>query len=94
MPSATTKPVSVTYVPLNSPSDLGDALNTALSIGYRGKLEAYTDPTTGNAVWRLELNGPGNPTPVNAGLGDVLIWDETSLASMSQTVFADKYTTT
>lgn len=91
MPSATTNPISVTYVLLNTPSDMGNALDTALTIGYRGKVEAYTDEA-GTEVWHIELNGPGNSTPVGAGLTDVLIWDGARLESMSQTEFATKYT--
>lgn len=93
VPSATTKPVTVTYVLLNTPADMGNALNTALGIGYRGKVEAYQDGANGNK-WHIELNGPGNPTPVGAGLGDVLIWDPPRLASMSQTDFTVKFTPT
>lgn len=90
VPSATTKPVTVTYVQLNTPSDMGNALDTALTIGYQGTLAAYKDQA-GNPVWHIELRGPGNPTGVNAGLGDVLIWDGATLNSMSQTVFTTKY---
>lgn len=91
MPSATTKPQTVTYFALNTPGDLGEALNTALAIGYRGKVEAYPDGN-GNAVWHIELNGPGNPSPVVAGLGDVFTWDGLRLESMAQDAFSAKYT--
>lgn len=93
MPSATTKPVNVTYIPLDTPADMGNALSLALGIGYRGTIEAYADSAS-NEVWHIQLIGPGNPLPVNAALGDVLIWDATSLTSMTQAVFLTKYTST
>lgn len=91
MPTATTKPTTVSFWKLTTPEEMGTALSKVLAFGYRGAIQAFKDDK-GTDVWRLELNGPGNPVPVVAGLGDVLIKDGASLTTMSQQAFTDKYT--
>jgi hypothetical protein len=91
MPNATTKSISVTYFPLDTPADMGNALSAALTVGYRGSISASTD-AQGTANWMIELNGPGNPDPVQAPLGNVLVWDNTYLKTMTQAQFTAGYT--
>lgn len=91
MPNATTKSVTVTYLPLNTPADMGNALNAALTVGYRGSVSASKD-AQGTENWLIELNGPGNPDPVQAPLGNVLVWDGTYLKAMTQAQFTAGYT--
>lgn len=91
MPNATTNSITVTYLPLDTPASLGDALAAALTIDYRGSISASKN-AQGVATWLIELNGPGNPDPVQAPLGDVLVWDGTYLKAMTPAQFAAGYT--
>lgn len=91
MPNATTKPVTITYLPLDTPADMGNALSAALTIGYRGTISASLD-AQGTATWLIELNGPGNPEPVQAPLGNVLVWDATYVKTMTAAQFTAGYT--
>lgn len=91
MPTAVANSVSVDYRSLDTPLAWGDAQNWALGFGYRSTVEVYTDES-GNPVWHIELNGPGNLLPVSAGLTDVLVWDEVSMNALTQDAFAARYT--
>ena len=94
--SATPNPVEVTCIPLGTPADLGNALNAALSFGYRGTVSVHLNGME-QPVWLVELNGPGNvdqlgrEVPVHATLGDVFVWDQTKLDAMTQEAFDVKY---
>ena len=92
MPQATSKPEQITFFPLSSPIDLGNALNASLGIGYRGTISAFKN-LDGTDVWSVELNGPGNPQPVYASLNYVFIWHGTPgfLESLTGPRFLELY---
>ncbi len=91
MPQAEIKPATVDYDPLETAAQMGAALGYALGRGYRGSVQGYTD-SMGVLVLRIEVNGPGNPQPVTAAAGDVLVWDGSRYEAMNATEFLARAT--
>ena len=92
MPEATTKPVTVTYFTCTTARDFADVLSFIVAHNYRGTLAAYIDGKSNAEMWTFEANGPGNPSPVTATLGDVITWDGTRLDVMTQVAFTERCT--
>lgn len=92
MPQATCNLVDIMFIPLDTPADMGNALDHALGIGYRGSVSAFA--FNGAEHWRIELNGPGNAQPLIAGMGDVFVWREVSgfLSAMTKDAFNQTFT--
>jgi hypothetical protein len=86
MPTATSKPVDVTYMPMTDWSGLAKALHDAEALGYFGVVA--NEQSKG---WSLSLTGPGQARLV-AQIGQVLIWNGTVMSVMNQTDFAGAYT--
>lgn len=70
--SAKTVQLDVVIVTLDTYDDMGGALQAALGVGYWGTITAHR--SDGTDMWGVELHGPGNPTPVQAKMGERLIW--------------------
>lgn len=90
MPTATSKAVQVTYLPVVDHATMADALSSALDVGFRGTITTYRDASD-TQVWMLEINGDTLASPVHAKFGDVLVWDTHNLRAMPQAEFDNNY---
>lgn len=85
---ATTRTTTeVTYFLVRNNVEMVQALAELLTLGHRGKIEAYLNLSQ-VTVWQMEVNGPGAPSPVIVGFGDVIVWDETFLRVMAVDEFS------
>ncbi len=90
MPQATSKPVEVTYLPITTNQEMFDALLQAPNIAYQGSIE-LTLNAEGAGVLVLKLAGPAQ-SRIEAALGQVLVWNGTTLASLGVDDFLARYT--
>lgn len=83
-----TNSIPVTWFSLVAPSDFVECMVDLLAIQYTGQLSSAFDPN-GNPQWLLRISGPPGSTftAIQAGLGDVLVWNGNTLECMNQASF-------
>lgn len=90
--SATLKPLPVAGFSITSSADMEVALEAAIALGMRGTITAKIDRTE-QPEWKVEIVNPQGAA-IAARIGDVYIWDNITLISMSQTEFDARYDVT
>lgn len=86
MPLADSKSVQVIYFPITTPADMVSALEQALSVAYYGIITM-----TAAGEWSVSLTGPGNAR-IDGHIGEVMIWNGSSLVVLSNNDFLAQYT--
>jgi len=84
---AVRQPQDVEAILLDSPAAMMEALEFALTVGYRGQAGGYVKD--GEQVWLLELNGPGSGKSIPATLGQVVVWN--SAVEVMEILSSDTY---